>query len=82
MLQGMESEQRVSLVISLTSMRSEEQKHALKLYFVDGVNFAACAALAEITESNLQRAIDRVQKVDSIVEKVKELDWARFKSEK
>ncbi|MGY2573725.1 PapB/FocB family fimbrial expression transcriptional regulator [Vibrio sp. C8] len=81
MISGMETEQRVTLLLTLTSIRSEPQKEALQKYFVDGINFSACAALAEITESNFQRAIDRVQAVDSIVERIKELDWARFKSE-
>ncbi|MCG6443635.1 adhesin biosynthesis transcription regulatory family protein [Vibrio parahaemolyticus] len=82
MIPGMETEQRVNLLISLTSIRSEPQKQALKQHFVEGLNFSACAALFEITESNFQRAIDRVQQVDSVVESIKELDWARFKSEK
>ncbi|PNG65017.1 hypothetical protein CRN61_17730 [Vibrio vulnificus] len=81
MIPGMETEERLDLVISLTSIRSEPQQRALKSYFVDGVNSSACAALEEIPESNFQRTIDRVQAVDSVIEKIKEIDWARFKSE-
>ncbi|MDW3058696.1 PapB/FocB family fimbrial expression transcriptional regulator [Vibrio sp. 1978] len=82
MIQGMESKQRVELVLSLTKMRSEQQIEALLRYFVDGLNFSACAELAGITESNFQRAIDRVQAIDTTIEKIKELDWQRFKSQK
>ncbi|ARB12899.1 MULTISPECIES: hypothetical protein [Vibrio] len=81
MLAGMESQERLELVISLTSIRSEPMKAALQRHFVDGVNSSACAALEDIPESNFQRAIDRVQAADAIIEKVKEIDWARFKSE-
>ncbi len=81
MIPGMETVQRVSLVLSLTSIRSEPQQRALQNYFVNGLNFSACAALEDITESNFQRAIDRVQAVDTTIEQIKELDWARFKSE-
>ena len=82
MLQGMETDQRLNLVISLTSIRSEPQKLALQKHFVEGLNFSACAALSEISESNFQRAMDRVQAVDDVIEKIKELDWVQFKSEK
>lgn len=81
MIPGMETKERLDLVISLTSIRSEAQQRALKSHFVDGVNSSACAALEEIPESNFQRTIDRVQAVDSVIEKIKEIDWARFKSE-
>ncbi|EGQ8175209.1 hypothetical protein GYL69_003337 [Vibrio vulnificus] len=82
MIPGMESEKRLRLILSLTSIRNEPQERALQQYFVNGLNASACAALEEITESNFQRAIARVQSVDAIVEQIKELDWARFKSEK
>ncbi|USD64235.1 hypothetical protein J4N39_08940 [Vibrio sp. SCSIO 43136] len=82
MLQGLESTLRLELVISLSSIRSDGQKMALHKHFVDGLNFSASAAIAEITESNFQRAIDRVQEIDTTIEAIKEHDWARFKSEK
>ncbi|HFQ4860137.1 TPA: hypothetical protein ACGU7E_003306 [Vibrio vulnificus] len=46
----METKERLDLVISLTSIRSEAQQRALKSHFVDGVNSSACAALEEIPE--------------------------------
>lgn len=82
MLKGMESAERFNLILSLTSIRSESQKEALFDYFVKGFCFSTCAAVAGITESNFQRAIDNVQSKDLIVEQIKEIDWARFKSEK
>ncbi len=82
MIQGLETVERLELVISLTSIRSQPQIDALRRYFVGGVNISACAALSDLTESNLQRAIKRVQAVDDTIEHIKELDWARFKSPK
>lgn len=82
MIQGMETEQRVDLLLSLTNVRSEPQISALKRHFVDGLNASACAAFEGIPESNFQRVIDRLQEVDAKIEQIKDLDWSRFKSEK
>lgn len=81
LLQGMESAEKVKLIISLTSIRSEPQIKALERYFVTGFNIATCAEIEEIAVSNFQRAIDKVQEVSKIVDEIKEIDWVRFKSE-
>lgn len=81
MLQGFETKERLGLLLSLTNIRSDSQKNALEQYFVNGLNFEAAAAIAEIPVSNFKRVIDRVQEVDSTVEKIKDIDWAKFKSE-
>lgn len=78
----MESAEKLNLIISLTGIRSEAQISALHRHFIDGVNVAACAELEGIAPSNFQRAIDKVQDVSRIVDAIKEIDWARFKSEK
>lgn len=82
MLKGNESPEKVQLVISLTKINSEAQIKALHRYFVDGLNADACAGIEGVTASNFQRAIDKVNEKDAIVEKIKEIDWARFKSDK
>lgn len=82
LLPAQESPEKVRLVISLTSIRSKPQIKALHRYFVDGYNAAACAEVEGITASNFQRAIDKVQEVSKVVDEIKEIDWARFKSEK
>lgn len=82
MLQGFETKERLNLLLSLTNIRSDSQKSALEQHFVNGLNFEAAAAIAEITASNFKRVVDRVQEVDSIVEKIKDIDWDKFKSEK
>lgn len=81
LIQGMETCKKLKLIISLTSIRSEAQIQALSRYFVTGFNMAACDEVEGITASNLQRAIDKVQAVSKIVDEIKEIDWARFKSE-
>ncbi|WPC72960.1 adhesin biosynthesis transcription regulatory family protein [Vibrio porteresiae] len=81
MIQGLEKKERLELLISLTNIRSESQITALERYFVDGLNFEAAAAIAEIPSSNFKRVLDRVQEIDAVVEKIKEIDWCKFKSE-
>lgn len=82
LLPGMESTKKLELIISLTKIRSEPQIKALKRHFVEGYNMSACAESEDIAPSNFQRAIDTVQATSKIVDEIKELDWARFKSEK
>lgn len=82
LLQGMESAEKLKLIISLTSIRSEPQIKALERHFVIGFSVANCAQIEGITVSNFQRAIDKVQAVSKIVDEIKEIDWERFKSEK
>lgn len=82
LLPGMESSEKVRLIISLTKISSEAQIKALHRHFVDGANASACAEIEGIAASNFQRAIDKVQEVSKIVDEIKEIDWARFKSDK
>ncbi len=76
MLIGMESQERLDLLLSLTSIRSEPQKDALKRHFVEGVSFEIAALLSEIQPSNFQRAIAKIEAVEAIVRQIEEIDFA------
>jgi hypothetical protein len=78
--QGSESQERYELLISLTRISSEDIKAALKDYLVTGLADATAAAVNGIPLSNFTRALKTLNDTASTVEKIKELDWARFKS--
>lgn len=75
--QGLETEERFQLLLSLTKIRSEHQVDALKRYLVDGLGFSLSASLSGITEPNFQRAMNRLEDVASTIEKIKEIDWIK-----
>lgn len=78
--QGGESPERYELLISLTRISSEDIKAALKDYLVTGLTDATAAAVNGVPLSNFTRALKTLNDTAATVEKIKELDWARFKS--
>lgn len=78
--QGGESSERYELLISLTRINSEDIKAALKDYLVTGLADATAAAVNGVPLSNFTRALKTLNDTAATVEKIKELDWARFKS--
>lgn len=79
---GMESPQRFELLVSLTGLRSENQICALRDHLVKGVPLEAVMVLYGITnKSNLERDLDKINDVATTVEKIKEIDWVRFRKE-
>ncbi|GIU22100.1 hypothetical protein [Shewanella sp. MBTL60-007] len=79
LLPGHESLERMQLLINeFTKMNSEPQKNALIEHYVNGLPVERAAARFGIEVSNLVRAQERLEQVASNIEKVKELDWARF----
>lgn len=82
LLKGMESEERVDLLLALTSIRSEATIKALKMYLVQGCSESEICAARGITQSNFNRDLSKLNAVAGTVEQIKEIDWARFKSEK
>lgn len=75
--QGLETEERFQLLLSLTKIRSDSQVNALRMYLVDGLSFSLSVSLNEITEPNFQRAMNRLEKVAGTIEKIKEIDWTK-----
>lgn len=79
LIAGTVSAERLELLISLTSIRSEDMKEALKWHLVHGHQQATAAALAQVPPNNLGRAMTVVERVASIVEAIKEYDrFSRF----
>lgn len=77
---GMESPERFDLLIELSGLRSEKQIQTIKDYLVKGVPIDAAMVMNDVTnKSNLERDLDKINDVAIIVEKIKELDWVRFR---
>lgn len=78
--QGSESPERFDLLVSLTGLRSPSQIGALRDHLVKGVQLDAAMVMNEVTnKSNLERDLDKINDVATTVEKIKEIDWVRFR---
>jgi len=76
LLPGHEPEDRVWLLLQLTSIESEEMISALKDHLVKGQSPAVASLEHGIDKSNFNRSLKRVNKKAQVVEKIKEIDWA------
>jgi hypothetical protein len=79
LLQGCESTLRISLLLELTSIKSESGISAIMSHFVDGLTVKNSEELHGHT--HLSRDIKVLNKVAGIVEKIKDNDWHKFKKE-
>lgn len=80
--QGGESQQRFELLLQLTRIASDDVKYALKDHLVTGLAESTAASLNGVKLSNFKRALDSLNESAAIVEQIKQLDWARFRSVK
>ena len=80
LLQGGESAERFELLLSLTNIRSERIADALRDHLVAGMTVQAAAQIAGEPQPNVKRALVVLEQVAVTVEKIKDLDWHRFKS--
>ena len=78
--QGSDSPERFDLLVSLTGLRSPSQIGALRDHLVKGVQLDAAMVMNEVTnKSNLERDLIKINDIATTVEKIKELDWVRFR---
>jgi len=78
LVRGLEKQKRVELLISLTRMSSETQKQAIIDHLVKGRSDTEAAFLNDVSQSNFNRAISRLNEIAGIVEKIKDIDWAHL----
>jgi hypothetical protein len=74
---GLEPQERVELLMGQTGIRSERVKSALLDHLVKGYPIAQAAIVNGETDSNVRRGLEVVERMADMVEKVKELDWAK-----
>ena len=78
--QGSESPERFDLLVSLTGLRSPSQIGALRDHLVKGVPLDGAMVMNEVTnKSNLERDLIKINDVATTIEKIKEIDWVRFR---
>jgi hypothetical protein len=77
LLCGCESRERVELMMGETGIRSERVKSAIIDHLVKGYPVAQAAIVNGETDSNVRRGLDVLERMADMVEKVKEIDWAK-----
>ena len=81
--QGSESPERFDLLVSLTGLRSPSQIGALRDHLVKGVPLDGAMVLNGVAnKSNLERDLDKINDIATIVEKIKEIDWSKARENK
>lgn len=66
---------RLSLLLSLTKISSEDIIKGLEYHLARGFDVNNSAALAGVKQPNLQRALNQLENVSQIVESIKEIDF-------
>jgi len=76
---GLESEERINLLLQLTKIGSENIKSALVDHLTKGLTENDAAMLNNVSQQNFNRALKRLNGVADVIEQVKELDWNKVK---
>lgn len=79
LLSGMESNERVSLLLKLTKISSEDVIAAIYHHLCNGVTTEHAAIIHDIKPGQLSRAMTKLNAINDIVEDIKECDWAHIK---
>ena len=74
LLRGGYNPQKLELMISLTSIRSEDIRAAIHNHLVDGCAVDLAAALNCADVANLKRALKKLNEIAGIVEEIKNID--------
>lgn len=82
LLTGFEPRERVELLLKLTKINSEPLQVAIVDHLAKGLSEKEVVLLNDVTQSNFNRAMRRINGVAEIVEKIKELDYSKGKSVK
>jgi len=82
LLAGHETIKRVNLLFKLTKISSEDMRETIKDHLCKGHSESFAVGLNGVTQSNFNRTLMKLNEVASIVEEIKEDDWAKFKSVK
>ena len=82
LLQGREPKERISLLLNLTRISSHAIIDAIHDHLCAGMSVDDAAVINDVQLSNLSRSLKALNDVACIVEQIKEIDWAAFKSVK
>lgn len=82
LVQGGQDAETVELLLSLTRIDSDDVKQAMKDHLVTGLADSTACALREISQSNFNRALNRLESVAATVEQLIEKRVRHIKSVK
>jgi len=69
---------RVLLLLELTRIDSEDLRTAIVEHLSGGMSLKTAAETNGIKQQNFNRALKRVNEVATVVEKIKQIDWAKL----
>lgn len=77
---GNQSQARLDLLISLSSIRSDTVKAALSDFLVVGWPLESAAAMNSMKPNNLFKAVEEtLEPIAQTIVEIEELDWERFR---
>lgn len=82
LVQGGQDAETVELLLSLTRIDSEDVKLALVAHLVHGLSDATSCATYDVSQSNFNRALNRLEQVAATVERLIEKRVRHLKSVK
>lgn len=74
--QGMVKPEKFNLLVELSGFTSEDVIQSMRKYCVNGMMLSTAADLNDVKRPNLTRAIKKLNKVATLVERCKEIDLA------
>ena len=78
LFRGHQSQKRIELLLSLTSIKSEPTIDAIYDYLCKGHDLKIAASLNDVSSTNLSRSLTILDQVAGTVEQIKDLDWSKF----
>jgi len=82
LVQGAEKTEKIDLLISLTSLDSEDMRSAMVDHFCRNMKRSDSALINNVKEPNLSRDIKKINEVAGKLERLKEMDWVKYKEYK
>lgn len=73
-----QSDERLGLLLSTTKISSEDIKTALRDHLVRGFDVKNAAAINGVAQQNLDRALNKLEEMAQVFEKVKDHDARKY----
>lgn len=77
LVRGSQTKERLSMLLMLTKINSEDVTDALVDYLVNGHSLSVAADLNGVDRANLHRSITSLNEIAAIVEQIKDYDWSK-----
>lgn len=78
LLPGHESEEKFNILVSFTSLKSENMINALKRHLVKGAEKEFVIAIYNVQQQNFSRDLNKLKGVAEKLERYKEIEWPKY----